>query len=298
MSAWDPESWDEEPVPIMFTERKGYVSGTWRGMPVYRHREFEDVIRPGSVWFCTLTLNPKTRENYFAAPVREVTREDMAELMAERAEDMLEIMLDHHRADLLWILRELYAGFAASRKEEPDDLEEEPEAEDEIPDAPVELLPQEPRETAEHTGVSYPVGAGCQVEIVGPNALRSDLFTESRYFVSISPDLRQMRFRADRNGSVRCREGRIELKGLERAINGRDPSEFTVSVSSEGRTIVVRLPRVDRELDREAGPAGARVALQVAVGGRLGELDRGGYQRTPAHRAARHGEGFAMHERT
>ena len=40
------------------TDRKGNVSGRFRGAVVLRDRSSEEIIRPGETWFCSLRLNP------------------------------------------------------------------------------------------------------------------------------------------------------------------------------------------------------------------------------------------------
>ena len=48
------------------TDRKGNVSGRFRGAVVLRDRSSEEIIRPGETWFCSLRLNPISLGNYFA----------------------------------------------------------------------------------------------------------------------------------------------------------------------------------------------------------------------------------------
>ncbi len=283
--SWAFDDPGDDLVPIMFVERRGYVSGTWNGMPVYRHREYEDVIKPGTTWLCTLTLNPKTGENYFAAPVREVTREDVAEHIAGHTDEVLGIMLESHREDLVSILAEVLGRH--------DEADVEPKREP----VPVPARPRAPsRRTELPVEEGYPVGGSDLVEIVDGDTLRSELFTEPRYFVSISPDLRQLRLRADRNGRVVCRDGCVQLAGLERATAGRRSSDISVSVGSEGRTIILRFQRSDRQLDGEFGAAGAGVAFEVRGVGGLREFEGRWVQRTPACWAGHDGERVLEHD--
>ena len=54
------------------TDRKGNVSGRFRGAVVLRDRSSEEIIRPGETWFCSLRLNPISLGNYFARAIRKV----------------------------------------------------------------------------------------------------------------------------------------------------------------------------------------------------------------------------------
>ena len=103
------------------------------------------------------------------------------------------------------------------------------------------------------------VQEGRSVGIVDEDTLRSELFNGSRHFESIRSDLRQIRFRADRNSRGGC----LQLHGLERTISSRRSSDIWVGVGSEGRTIILRFHRIDRQLDGESGATGARMTFEI-----------------------------------
>ena len=63
-------------VPIRFENRmthKGLrVQGLYANMPVYRYRGYENVILPGHIYRCNLTINYCNMGNFFAIPIEEV----------------------------------------------------------------------------------------------------------------------------------------------------------------------------------------------------------------------------------
>lgn len=63
-----------------YPTKKGIlVQGFYQGIPVYRHRGYEDEIFPGHTYLCELRLNMSDCGNYFAIPLKEVFCPDVHE---------------------------------------------------------------------------------------------------------------------------------------------------------------------------------------------------------------------------
>lgn len=202
------------------TDARGYVSGTFRGLPVYRDNRHSEEITPGETWVCSLELNPKTGFNYFATPVRRVDASYLQELHEDQLEEIADALWRDHRDEALPLLEsrfreeidrrvsEAVAECSRSYEARLAETAARP-AEQDRPseDVPVETADEAPaKPVRENTDVT--------VRRVAPDVLESPLFTVGSYFVHINAGHTRLLIRPSERGEVVCRDCRIALCGL------------------------------------------------------------------------------------
>lgn len=176
------------------TDRKGNVSGRFRGAVVLRDRSSEEIIRPGETWFCSLRLNPISLGNYFARAIRKVDASFFMELGEGQKKEIAEALWENSRSEIVPLIMESHAvdrdvyektseGYERRIKELTDRLE-----------ASVPVT----------TGVDVPDDAGPTITDT-PQGLFSSLFRTGRYAVRLSADGKNLLLTPDERGEAECR---------------------------------------------------------------------------------------------
>ena len=67
---------------------RNYVSGMYRGKRVYRDNNYLLEINPGEIWIVSLSLNPKTGQNYFAKPIKRIDGSFLYEMKKDEIDSL------------------------------------------------------------------------------------------------------------------------------------------------------------------------------------------------------------------
>jgi len=251
------EDWDflNQAAVIRFDyDAKGNVSGMYRGKYVYRDGYHELDINPGEIWVVSLSLNPKTNNNYFAKPLMRIDGSFLYELKKDQIDSLAKHLWEDNKVILEPALEEKYKDvvneqIAKAVKEQTEAVIQEKKAlEDKIQElqrinkedkeiieskeeeinllsAKVLVMKNEPDMVAPKPAPQAqpePVGEFTEqvkppknvIIRAGPDMLRSESFKKSRYFVHMSADHKSLLIRDDKNGNVVCMDNTILLAGL------------------------------------------------------------------------------------
>ncbi len=237
---------------------RNYVSGMYRGKRVYRDNNYLLEINPGEIWIVSLSLNPKTGQNYFAKPIKRIDGSFLYEMKKDEIDSLSLYLWENNKTILQPFLEEIYknvvneqiakavreqtASFEKTISDLSDQIDElkrikeedskiiaAKEKEAELLKAKVLVMENDPPakvpSAAPRPSKDVPEGFGdrlkpSSLEIVrtGPDTLRSDGFKKSRYFVHLSVDHKALLIRDDPNGNVVCIDSTMALAGLSTVL--------------------------------------------------------------------------------
>lgn len=192
---------------IAFEQSGNKVQGRYKGLPVYPHKDYEP-IRQGEKWLCELL--PNTVKNFFAIPIMRVDPAILFELLPEQRRELARILLEDYPDKVASIVGHDQLEGAATEDSVAGGQSDHPEPGD---SSEPQMVNTPDDKDGGDEQESEPL-----IHRAGHNALVSVLFTEPAYDVLISRDRRVMRINPKSKGSVRCRDGRISLKGLDDII--------------------------------------------------------------------------------
>ncbi len=257
-------------------DSKGCVSGEYKGVIVYRDSSYESTILPGDTWICSLKRNPGFKVNYFAKPLERVDASFVFSLMEEQREVIVDSIWDAHREEMMPMLEEKFKDVIEERVKTAEEkiVKEDRQTIDDLKDVNAELntkliendviiesLQTQIEELKKENKVLIEAGVKIKKEIVkqpeqpveehppqehtvvriSPDAIQSDLFTKSRYFVHMSPDQRMIVIRPSDKGNVICMNNTIELAGLSFVSNFVEKGEMITQYDNKGGAIQIRL---------------------------------------------------------
>ena len=259
---------------------RGYVSSIHDGKRVYRGSDNEDLIQAGDLWWVSLSLNPKTGNNYFARPLRKIDGGLLYEMSSDEMGRFARHIWENNRVILEPYIDDQYrnAMMEEFKREHVRPLEEriaELEAENDrlryermsyetrcrqygrLTEAMAErFLPKRPvdeKETEEtlskETAVARYPPAAINVEKLPSSLLAriddytlvSKAFKRESYFVTKSLDNSTLLFREDRYGDVVCRDHTVRLSFLPDIQPYRGLRKYNVEKSKLCDGFTIRL---------------------------------------------------------
>lgn len=225
-------------------DRKGSVSGKYRGMIVFRDHDSENLIKAGETWVCTLQPNPSSAANYFARAVQKVDSSFMFALKKDQIAEIAAALWRTCPDALMPALEEMYGvqNAAATDKAVEEAVKAVKQANDQLTAQVNELMQtdlgnkkiiaslearvKEAEARPPARAVPTPPAApGRMMPFPGPqldicvrressDMLSSPSFDQARYFVHLSADRRVLLVRPHPNGNVICTDQTIVLAGL------------------------------------------------------------------------------------
>jgi len=232
------DDWDKLKKSAVITfnyDDRGFISGKYKGVTVYRDKNFESVIIPGETWICTLELNSQTSANYFAKPLQKIDASFIFEMRKDQIEEIGETIWNRYRDSIEPTLEEKYKDAVNSKIDAAIDNVKE-EYESTIHDLSVkiqeleftnaendkiieslqnELSCSESRESTNPViGNEFGMPMNISVRRIGADSITSEFFGTSRYSIHISADHRTMIVVPNRSGDVICMDRVITLNGL------------------------------------------------------------------------------------
>lgn len=244
---------------------RNIILSKYRGRNVYRDRAFENIIREGETWLCTLTL---MGHYYFAKAVHRVDGAFLMEMRGDQIEDIVEIILTKHRDAVEPLLEEKYKEItkkfigekvaeAVKEKEEHiselnskiEELEGKDKENRQIISSLEEKVRMYEMRPPEPCGETIPNADGftsfrperITVERIGPDEIYSESFCKTRYFVHISADYRILVVRPHENGDVVCMRHTMMLNGLNMVLPFSERTTMISEYSPEYGGIVIYL---------------------------------------------------------
>jgi hypothetical protein len=243
------DDWDKIQDAKIITfdyDDRGKISGRYKGLFVYRDKNYENVMSPGETWICTLDLNPQTNGNYFAKPLKRIDASFVFELKKDQIGEIAEFIWDKQRDQIEPLMKEKYmqtistqiakvieetkSEYEAQIKEmsqKTQDLEFNEmlnlkiinSLHKEIEDLRVSLQNKpSTSDQTEHKIVQQMSGMGFSLDVSvrrgGPDSIVSEFFDKSRYFIHLSADYRTMIIVPHEEGNVVCIKNEIILVGL------------------------------------------------------------------------------------
>ena len=266
-------------VPFDVDER-GNISGKIQEGLVYRHREYENIIKAGEMWVCLLQENIKGHRQYFATPIQKVDAEFIYGLRHDQMKEMAEYIWRNNRDSVISLLRdEIDAEVESKVDERTSDLSERYSTECSDLKAKVENLENEKKDMESRLDMAdslilelkndvsekQKLVNNCQEEIISlknrmdrmkvgqsfreegcivrkeSDTLYFPSLDDGRYKVCISADLSQMTIEENPRGKVSCNDGIMRIDGLNDLIPFTAEKEYDCSVDGRGR-LTVSLP--------------------------------------------------------
>ena len=236
-------------------DSRGKVSGRCAFGRVFRHREYEDIIKDGDTWVCELAENYSANNQYFAKGLVRVDPSFLTDLRADQIKMIAESIWDNHKDAVENVLFEQYGNVIDDRvndivsqkealfEKEKENLLEKTESLNrtvELSDEIIQSLKEEKKglesrvKELEERIVSMkvtaalpessgdPIGNTGTVVRISDDTLHSRSFTDGMYRVRISADRSMMTVVPDEDGDVECRNGMIRLDGLQCIIDGEE----------------------------------------------------------------------------
>ncbi|MDR3282273.1 MAG: hypothetical protein LBS92_01510 [Candidatus Methanoplasma sp.] len=253
-------------VTFEYDDKRDNISGKYKGVPVFRHREYENTILAGETWICKLD---GSHDNYhFATPVQKVDASFLFELKKDQIDEIAETVWKNHEGAIRPSLEERYHDMMIENvskavedaksgfKAEVDDLNakirtlEQRDAESKqiiasleekakaVPVYPVKITPGGMPQMLPSVQTLAPVSS---VRRTSPDAMQSEFFTQSRYFIHVSADHRIIVIRPHAEGNVVCMDNTITLEGLSIISSFNEPYDMVSEYSSEYGGLLVHL---------------------------------------------------------
>jgi hypothetical protein len=233
---WDQVRKTEIGILTFVREDSGRIKASHKGIVVFRHRDFEDIIMPGQTWICSLD---KKATNYFAKGIVRVDSAFLFELKKDQIEEIASYLWEKQRHIIEPILDERYKDITNKKiaqvaeetgqkyetemkqlKDTIHDLEKKDAENKNMISSLHEKLDAAKKDKSPKTGkteIAGPAGivtASVSVRRDGPDSISSDSFDKSRYSVHLSADHRIIIVRPHNEGSVVCLDNTIVLAGL------------------------------------------------------------------------------------
>ena len=200
----------DDMVILCFGEYNGHVQATYRGYPVYGHRNYEP-INANEIWYCKLELNSRNGGNYFAIPFLKVDGNLLYSLSMEFRHDLARILLDHFPEEIRALIQtEVESGEDSGVHKDEMDATGNSVSESAVPDQPEVVH-------VDDVQVSQGQDANC-ISRPGSDTIRSELFADGWYDVCISRDHSVMRMRPRQQGGIRCKDHELCIYGLDALI--------------------------------------------------------------------------------
>lgn len=188
---------------VRFEANDRGVFGNLNDLRVYPHRDYPGVIGAGEVWLCELQLNRLSGANYFATPVEKLDMAKILEAVPELKTEVIRYISENCIEPSISVADQDEASESGVVENQPTDEG---------------LVERADLEIAAEASARNDAEDDQTVSRTGPQTLHSKLFTDSRYFVSISPDHSMIMMRPHAGGSIICRGNSIRVSGLERMI--------------------------------------------------------------------------------
>jgi len=256
----------ETAVLTFIREDSGRVRSSHRGMTVFRHRDFENIIMPGETWVCSLE---KKSTYYFAKGLKRADSAFLFELNKDQIEEIASYIWVQQRHIIEPLLDEKYKDMTAKKiaqvaeetgqryeaeimalKENIHGLEQKEAENKNIISSLHEKLDAAKKERTVKAGkvktpdlaieTRLPVTA-VSVRRDGPDSISSDSFDKSRYFVHLSADHRVIIVRPHNEGDVVCMDNTIVLAGLSLVSTFNGPYEMVSEYNHSHGGILIYL---------------------------------------------------------
>jgi hypothetical protein len=264
-SDWDPMI-KTAIVTFEYDDKRDNISGKYKTVPVFRHREYENTILAGETWICRLDTS---HDNYhFATPVHKVDASFLFELKKNQIDEIAEAVWKNHGSVIQPALEEKYREIMReSASKAVEDARSEYEAKIEDLDSKIHALEQRDAEnkqiiaSLEEKAKAVPVYQArtapggmpqmfptiqsliptASVRRISPDAMQSEFFTQSRYYIHVSADHRIIVVRPHAEGNVVCMDNVITLEGLSLISSFGEPHDMISEYSSEYGGLLIHL---------------------------------------------------------
>ena len=254
---------------------KGMVAYTDDNSMVILRSGYEDVVRPGEVWICSVTKNDNGIR--YAKPMEQVTLSMLMQMNENLRRAIEDSLWERNKSAYLDAFRERFAEEeysrireeieAENRKKTGDfearirDLEmqleqkrfalesigtDSPEPEITLTSEPVRstVPAQRRQEDAVHYdrdgNPAFP--RAFKVRRFGPRSFQSEYFTGRRCYVHISPSRRYVLVRFRDEGNIYCFNTTISIGGLENISEYVEGAEYNAEYSRKYEGILIHLP--------------------------------------------------------
>ncbi len=244
------EEWIRELVVLSFREnRRGGdpIAHAADGRAVFPDKfQGGDDIQSGEHWICS--VSQKGESTFFAAPLARLDERFFADLSPQERSRLARVVVDEYQDelndDLQAVLQEArgrdeeFSRLEAERNELRERLGELNEQYDEtvarLQQMESSMAVTKPEQSNGQGATQPRNGSGKQTAVVGRESrverftvkrIESDVlycegFVDSNYHGHVSPNQRTLFFKSYGRGTLACREGRLEIPGLESILPG------------------------------------------------------------------------------